>query len=157
MQKSNSEARRYAISLLAENLPDEQMDDLMEIYQETTDFLFDNFFAQSDLAAIESAENVSNDVKEDVTNHVLQDMAVRDNPDEFWFLFTHIESPENRQKLLLVEDIRDAALYDLTDIRWVFTLDRIPADIEFEEEKPCAGTYTLDEHNYSKYHLICNG
>lgn len=150
---SNNQARRYAISLFAEKLSDEQRADVMEIYQQATDVLFDDFFAKKAIMTVQSVEDAGEDVKNDVIDAFLDWYAEPGNDDRLWWLFTHKNAPEDRKMILFVENIEDAGTNDFDLIPWVFTLDRYPSDIEFNEgEEPVDGAiYEIDPENTDRY------
>ena len=153
--KSNNLARRYAISLFGEDLDEEQKEGVMEIYEEATDVLFDDFFAKKEILTVLGSEDADNEVKGDVAAMLLEKYAEPGNDDLYWWLFTHKNVPEDRKKIRIVENIEDAADNDFDDVPWVFTLDRIPDDIEFDEGHPMAGcVYEMDAANDVRYHLV---
>lgn len=152
---SNKLARNTAIPLFGEKMTDEQKERLMEIYQESTDVLFDDFFAKKGIAVVQHSETEDDNVKEDVINYLLEAYSESGNDDPYWWAFTHKNSPDERKKIRFVENIEDAADNDFEDIPWVFTLDRYPFDIEFDEgEEPEAGVYEIDNQNTDKYRKI---
>ena len=152
---SNKLARNTAILLFGEKMTDEQKERLMEVYQESTDVLFDDFFAQKGIVVVQHTEAEDDNVKEDVINYLLKAYSESDNIDPFWWMFTHKNTPDERKKIRFVENIEDAADNDFEEIPWVFTLDRYPFDIEFEVgAKPEAGVYEIDNLNTDKYRKI---
>lgn len=152
---SNRLARCTAIALLGEKLTNEQKERLMEIYRKSTDALFDDYFAKKGIAVIQNAEEVDESVKDDLLEFSF-DLYSEGNEDEFWWLFTHKEAPEERKKIRFVEKIEDASDNNFDEIPWVFTLDYIPSDIEFANgEEPTAGAvYEVDAENPAQYHRI---
>lgn len=152
---SNKLARNTTIPLFGEKMTDEQKERLMEIYQESTDVLFDDFFAKKGIAVVQDSEAEDDNVKEDVINHLLEAYSESGNDDPYWWAFTHKNSPDERKKIRFVENIEDATDNDFEDIPWVFTLDRYPFDIEFDEgEEPVSGIYEIDAQNTDRYHKI---
>lgn len=152
---SNKLARMTAILLFGEEMTDEQKERLMEIYQESTDVLFDDFFTKKGISTVQHSEAEDDNVKEDVINYLLEAYSESGNDDPYWWAFTHKNSPDERKKIRLVEKIEDAADNDFEDIPWVFTLDRYPFDIEFDEgEEPVSGIYEIDAQNTDRYHKI---
>lgn len=152
---SNKLARNTAIPLFGEKITDEQKGRLMEIYQESTDVLFDDFFAKKGIAVVQHSEAEDDNVKEDVINYLLEVYSEPGIEDPYWWAFTHKNSPDERKRIRFVENIEDAADNDFEDIPWVFTLDRYPFDIEFDEgEEPEVGIYEIDTLNTDKYRKI---
>lgn len=152
---SNKLARMTAITLFGEDMTDEQKERLMEIYQQSTDVLFDDYFAKKGISVVQHSEAEDNDVKDDVINYLLEAYSEPGNDDPYWWAFTNKNSPDERKKIRFVEKIEDAADNDFEDIPWVFTLDRYPFDIEFDEgEEPVAGIYEIDAQNTDRYHKI---
>ena len=145
---SNKLTRMTTIPLFGEKLTDEQKERLMAIYQKSTDLLFNDFFAKKGIAVVQHSEAVDDNVKEDVINYLLETYSETGNEDPYWWAFTHKNSPDERKKIRLVENIEDAADNDFEEIPWVFTLDRYPFDIEFDDyEAPVAGVYELGAKN----------
>lgn len=152
---SNKLARNTTIPLFGEIMTDEQKERLMEIYQQSTDVLFDDFFSKKGIAVLQHCESEDDNVKEDVINYLLEAYSESDSDDLYWWAFTHKNSPDERRKIRFVEKIEDAADNNFDDIPWGFTLDRYPFDIEFEEgEDPKTGVYWIDSQNTDKYHKI---
>lgn len=149
---SNKLARMTAIPLFGESITEEQKERLMDIYQQSTDVLFDDFFSKKGIAAVQHSEADDDNVKDDIINYLLEAYSEKGNEDLYWWAFTHKNSPDERKKIRFVENIEDAADNDFVDIPWVFTLDRYPFDIKFDEEEPVAGVYELDAQNTDKYH-----
>ena len=153
---SNKLARNTAITLFRESLTEEQKERLMEIYQESTDVLFDEYFEKREIFAIQQCKIEDNSVKDDVLKCLLEMNSKPGNDDPYWWKFTHLNAPEERRMLRFVENIEDAADNDFEEIPWVFTLDRYPFDIEFNEgdEPMTDSVYEIDSENTSKYNRI---
>lgn len=152
---SNKLARMTAITLFGENITDEQKERLMEIYRQATDVLFDDYFAKKGIAVVQHSEVEDSDVKDDVINYLLDAYSEPGNDNPYWWAFANKVSPDERKKIRFVEKIEDAADNDFDDIPWVFTLDRYPFDIEFEEGDEPVGdsVYEIDPQT-DKYHRI---
>ena len=152
---SNKLARMTAISLFGEKLTYEQKERLLDVYQQSTEVLFDDFFIKKKLAVMMNSEIEDDNVKEDAIHSFLEEYSEPGNDDPYWWDFTHKITLVERKKIRFVEKIEDAADNDFENIPWVFTLDCYPYDIKFDEsEKPVAGVYELDTQNADKYHKI---
>ncbi len=151
---SNKLARMTAIPIFGEKLTDEQKERLMKVYQQSTDVLFDDFFNKKGLAVVMDSETEDDNVKEDVIHNLLELYSEPGNDDPDWWAFTHKVTLDERKKIRFVEKIEDAADNDFEEIPWVFTIDRYPFDIEFDEEDPVAGIYEIDANDTNKYHKI---
>lgn len=153
---SNKLARMTAIPIFGEELTDEQKERLMEIYQQSTDVLFDDFFSKKGIAVVQNCEIEDNNAKEDALNFLLEMYSEPGNEDLYWWAFTHKNAPDERKKIRFVKNIEEAADNDFEDIPWVFTLDRYPFDIEFDEgDEPVENSvYEIDPNNTDKYHKI---
>lgn len=153
--KSNKMARNYAISLFGEELSQQDKDSLMEVYNGSTDVLFDDYFAKKPIMLVETMTDINDDLKDEVLDDLLAKNAEPGNDDLYWWFFTHKIAPAERKKILFVENIEDAANNDFDKIPWVFTLDRYPFDLEFDtEEEPTAGVYKIDAADTGRYHKI---
>lgn len=114
---SDKLARMTAISLFDEKLSDEQKERLMEIYEKSTDVLFDDYFAKRAIAVVSHSEVEDNAVKDDVINFLLDRYSEPGNDNPYWWTFINKISPDERKKIRFVEKIEDAADNDFEDIR----------------------------------------
>ena len=152
---SNRLARMTAIQLFSQNLTDEQKERVMDVYQQSTDVIFDDYFSKKGIAVVQHSEAEDDNVKEDVINYLLERYSEPCNDDLYWWTFTHKNTPDERKKIRFVEQIEDAADNDFDNIPWVFTLDRYPFDIEFDDnQEPSVGVYEIDSQDTGKYHKI---
>ncbi len=153
---SNKLARMTAIPLFGENMTAEQRERLMEIYQQSTDVLFDDYFSKKGIAVVQHSEVEDSAVRDDVINNLLDMYSEPGNDDPYWWAFTHKNTPDERSKIRFVENIEDAVDNDFEEVPWVFTLDRYPFDIKFEEgEEPVGDSvYEIDSQNTDKYYRV---
>ncbi|MDE6338245.1 MAG: hypothetical protein K2K97_00470, partial [Muribaculaceae bacterium] len=149
-------ARKTAISLFGLDLTYRQKKRLKGIYNAATNVLFEDYFAKTGIATVQSSEVENDEVKDDVF-HLFLDLYSRPGDDDpCWWMFTHINEPNARKRILFVKNIEDAANNDFDEVPWVFTTDRYPFDIEFGKGKaPIAGAiYEIDPINPDKYNRI---
>ncbi|MDE5772913.1 MAG: hypothetical protein K2H86_00465 [Muribaculaceae bacterium] len=153
---SNKLARNTAISLFGEELNEDQKENLMGIYQEATDVLFNEYFNKKGIAVVQNSEVEDENVKDDVLNCLLEVYSEKGNDDPYWWAFTKKESPDERKKIRFVKNIEDASDNNFDEIPWVFTLDLYPFDIEFNQgEEPVEdAVYEIDSVNTDKYNRI---
>lgn len=127
------EARRMSITLMGENLTESQRGRVMEIYNKSTDEIFDDNFCMKAIRVLYSDDIKDDEVREDIVEKLLESYSLPDNDDPFWWMFTHMMIPDERRKIRFVANIEDAAGNDFNEIPWVFTLDRYPFDIKFKK------------------------
>lgn len=155
--KSYAIARRSIMDVF-HTLTDTDDDEYpMECYNTFTQRLFDSEYNPQWLMAIKETADVSEEVREEVY-HLLLKKYFGDDADRCLSqTFTRAIKPEERQTILIVENILEAAHVDFNKIHQVFTTDRIPHDITFDgERQPTAGMiYSINPDNSSDYNTFC--
>lgn len=144
--------RKLSIQALSLIKPGDDKTVAAKRYHEITEELFEGYNPVW-IHALKNKQDFPKEVKDEIKQLLFKNNKSSEEDDYLAKTFIHAVRPKDRQSILIVDDIYDAAGVDFDKIQQVFTKDLVPYDIKFDGDiPPISGmVYVLKKRNSSVY------